>query len=149
MSWYRKTEGLLYNRKMFPVRIEALKQQIQEQMERLEPRLIRSYEYRPEQKTGTNNTTESAAVNRMSNDSILWMEREIEKLEKWTKIIDVAMATLDEEEQKLIDLIYNKGWPNEKVYMELSISRSAFFNKKKETVKKLAWNFGFIPNTLI
>lgn len=142
--WYQATEKLLYMHPSFPIRVAALREQILE-LENMELKVTAVYSGDGAQKSGVSEQVASMAVRVV--DGVGRLERKIKNLEALYVIVERSVNTmLDEEQQRMVDLIYYKGKSWEEVCRVMGIDKNTYYDKKHAMIRVLAWCFGQIDS---
>jgi RinA family phage transcriptional activator len=81
--------------------------------------------------------THSKAYKILSNTFITHMERTV-------RAIDRSLAQLDEIHNEIFELKYRQGKSWQIISIDMSISRPQYFKKRRELVRQVAYNMGFI-----
>jgi|GEM_PF-1543158 len=145
--WYKATEKLLYTYRSFPIRIMALRQQIEMVRQELEPNIVRSYEIHAGKTTSNLSPLEAAVINRIEGDTVQKLEQKINNLENLKKVVEVSIETmLNSEQRQLVNMKYYQHLTWQQICIELAINKNTFYDRKNDIVEILAWCFGYLPD---
>lgn len=145
--WYRQTEAILYAAKGFPIKIKALQQQREMILESIEPSIISNYNLIEGTNYCVSSPVEAIAIKRADGDPVVWLDRRIKNLITLSEIVaDSVVTMLNEEEQEMVELIYNKNLTWQTICEAKSFDKNTFYLKKNAIVSILAWCFNYMPD---
>lgn len=133
---FREIEHLLRNYRSYKSGIANL----QKQLDYIMPGCIANYEI-VGGATGTfsiHSTTEKYAIDRIESKRALDIHEKIREYKLIVDCIEQALATLEEEERKYVEIRYFDGKSMEYVADVLGYARRSIFNVRNEVLQKLS-----------
>lgn len=146
-EWYRATEKMLYTYPSFEIRIMSLNQQAENLRQQMEPSIIFNYELREGRSNTVNSPVEKAVINRIESEPIIKVRQKIDQLKALKEIVQTSIdLMLNPEQTQIVQMIYFKKMTWQETCCDLCIDKNTYYARKDETVKILAWCFGYLPD---
>lgn len=135
MNWFRRTEAQLY---ALP-RKRVLLRTLELQLEVMFPSAV----HRLGLAVGGGGPGDQTAAWVQRRDALV---RRIERLQAHIRLVEAALATLDEDERRLAHLKYERQLSPVRIWTGMGISRATYFRIRRRVVWKIAHALGLANN---